>query len=283
MATKTRFLLCFVLVLGTLFCLLACGGKDDNSVPDAKTAETTDPSTSANMIHVPGGTFMMGSNEKEDDEQPVHQVTLSPFYIGKYEVTQAEWKEVMGRNPSFSKGDNLPVEQVSWFDAVDYCNKRSVKEGLTPCYSGSGDNISCDWGANGYRLPTEAEWEHAARGGNKSQGYAYSGSNDIGSVAWYWLNSDIETHEVGTKAANELGIYDMSGNVFEWCWDWYAFGYYAQGPGRNPKGAGSGSGRVLRGGYFGNDAYSCTVSYRGNYGATDSSDAIGFRICRVSP
>ena len=281
MATKTRFLLCFVLVLGTLFCLLACGGKDDNSVPDAKTAETTDPSTSANMIHVPGGTFMMGSNEKEDDVQPVHQVTLSPFYIGKYEVTQAEWKEVMGRNPSFSKGDNLPVENVSWFDAVDYCNKRSVKEGLTPCYSGSGDNISCDWEAKGYRLPTEAEWEYAARGGNKSQGYAYSGSNDIGSVAWYWDNSDSRTHEMGTKAANELGLHDMSGNVAEWCWDWYAEDYYAQSPGRNPKRAGSGSYRLLRGGDWGYNAYHCRVAYRclgipylcySNY---------GFRLCRA--
>jgi len=200
------------------------------------------------LVYVEGGSFQMGSNDGGSDEKPVHQVTVSSFYIGKYEVTQKEWQEVMGSNPSNWKGDNLPVEQVSWYDAVDYCNKRSRKEGLTPCYSGSGSNITCNWSANGYRLPTEAEWEYAARGGNKSKGYKYSGSNDVGAVAWYDGNSGNKTHEVGTKAANELGIHDMSGNVWEWCWDWYNSGYYAKSPGSDPKGPGSGSSRVLRGG-----------------------------------
>ena len=191
----------------------------------------------------------MGSNDGDSDEKPVHQVTVSSFLIGKYEVTQAEWKEVMGSNPSNWKGDQLPVESVSWYDAVDYCNKRSIKEGLTPCYSGSGAGITCNWNANGYRLPTEAEWEYAARGGKHSKGYKYSGSNDIGSVAWYDGNSGSKTNRVGTKAANELGLHDMSGNVAEWCWDWYDAKYPSKmAEFNNPRGPSGGSLKVIRGG-----------------------------------
>ncbi|MDI9529909.1 MAG: formylglycine-generating enzyme family protein [Candidatus Cloacimonadota bacterium] len=232
-------------------------------------------------VYVEGGSFMMGSIHGSKDEKPVHQVTVSPFWIGKYEVTQAEWKEVMDSNPSNWKGDQLPVEQVSWYDAVDYCNKRSIKEGLTPCYSGSGKSITCDWTANGYRLPTEAEWEFAARGGVKSKGYIYSGSNSINSVAWYWDNARKRTHEVGTKDANELGIYDMSGNVYEWCWDWYAKSYYAKSPGLDPRGAGKGSYRGLRGGSWNNFDYYCRVAYRFNNNPDDRYYNIGFRVSRA--
>ncbi len=236
------------------------------------------------MILVEGGSFQMGSNDGESDEKPVHQVTVSSFFIGKYEVTQKEWQEVMGSNPSYFKGDNFPVDEVSWYDALVYCNKRSVKEGLTPCYSISGssdpnrwgsvptsdnstwNSVTCNWSANGYRLPTEAEWEYTARGGNKSKGYKYSGSNDPGSVAWYADNSGSKTHSVGGKQANELGIYDMSGNVWEWCWDWHDSSYYSKSESRDPRGSGSGSYRSLRGGSW--DYYSnfCRVSYR-NYGS----------------
>lgn len=241
------------------------------------------------MIFVEGGSFMMGSNDGESNEKPVHQVKVSSFLIGKYEVTQKEWAEVMGSNPSNWKGDNLPVEQVSWYQAVDYCNKRSRKEGLQPCYSISGNTapaywsqgkVDCDWSANGYRLPTEAEWEYAARGGNKSKGYKYSGSNDIGSVAWYGSNSGSKTQIVGTKQPNELGIHDMSGNVWEWCWDWYDSGYYGKSQSSDPIGAGSGSFRVLRGGswfYYG--SY-CRVAFRcNNYSV--SYDYYGFRVSRA--
>ncbi|MDR2923307.1 MAG: formylglycine-generating enzyme family protein, partial [Treponema sp.] len=191
----------------------------------------------ANFVRVEGGTFQMGSNSGNDDEKPVHTVTVKSFSIGKYEVTQKEWYEVMGSNPSYFKGDNRPVECVSWYDAVEYCNKRSEKEGLTPAYtidkSGKDPNntngdddikwlVRRNRNANGYRLPTEAEWEYAARGGNGSPGnYTYSGSNTAGEVAWYSSNSGGSTHDVGTRAANNLGIHDMSGNVYEWCWDWY--------------------------------------------------------------
>ncbi|MDP3115426.1 MAG: bifunctional serine/threonine-protein kinase/formylglycine-generating enzyme family protein, partial [Candidatus Cloacimonadaceae bacterium] len=223
---------------------------DPVSVPETEIGDTS-------MIFVQGDSFKMGSNDGESVEKPVHQVTVSSFYIGKYEVTQKEWTAVMGSNPSYWKGDNLPVERVSWYDAIDYCNKRSLKEGLKPCYSIGGNTkpsswssgtIACDWTANGYRLPTEAEWEYAARGGNKSKGYDYSGSNDINTVAWHYDNSGNKTRDVGTKSANELGIHDMSGNVWEWCWDWYDEEYYGKSPSSDPRGASSGDYRVLRGG-----------------------------------
>ncbi len=200
------------------------------------------------MVLVPAGMFMMGSNNGDSDEKPPHRVTISkPFYIGKYEVTQAEWESVMGHNPSNWKGDNLPVECVIWEDAVDYCNKRSESEGLTPCYNGDGSTIYCDFSANGYRLPTEAEWEWAARGGGKGLHYEYSGNNDADAVAWYYYNSGRKTHPVGQKQANSLGLYDMSGNVCEWCWDWYKDSY-DRGYQIDPVGAASGACRILRGG-----------------------------------
>jgi formylglycine-generating enzyme required for sulfatase activity len=229
------------------------------------------------MVFVKGGTFQMGSNSGDSDENPVHTVTVSDFYIGKYEVTQKEWKEVMGNN---RKGDNLPVEQVSWYDAVEFCNKKSRKEGLTPCYSGSGKNITCNFNANGYRLPTEAEWEYAARGGNKSRNYKYSGSNTIGDVAWYQSNSGSKTHPVGKKQANELGLYDMSGNVWEWCWDWY--GNYSSSSQTNPRGASYGSNRVFRGGSWYYNAFSCRVADRLNRNPGSSGNFIGFRLVRDS-
>jgi formylglycine-generating enzyme required for sulfatase activity len=245
-----------------------------------------------NFILVEGGTFHNGTSN----------VTISSFYIDKYELTQAEYQAVMGSNPAsgYGVGSNYPVYYVSWFNAIEYCNRRSVLEGLTPCYSYSTygtnpddwpsgwntsysnhTNVNCNWTANGYRLPTEMEWMFAAKGGNQSQGYTYSGSNTIGDVAWYSSNSGRRTHDVGEKTANELGTFDMSGNVFEWCWDIY--GSYPSGSQTNPTGANSGSDRVLRGGCWSFNAGSCTVSYRGNLYATDSSSIIGFRCVRVSP
>lgn len=249
-----------------------------------------------NFVFVQGGTFSR-QNEDGSYPNPPVMVTLSSFYIDKYEVTQTEFQAVMGFNPSnFSGNPNRPVEQVRWTNAIEYCNRRSMQEGLTPCYSyGSygtdpdnwpedwviGDNsISCNWSANGYRLPTEMEWMFAAKGGNQSQGYTYSGSNDIYAVAWYNGNSGFTTHTVGTKAPNELGTFDMSGNVWEWCWDIY--GSYPTGSQTNPTGPTSGSHRVGRGGAFHIDADYCTVSYRNFSSATVSYGYIGFRICRTS-
>ena len=206
---------------------------------------------SIDMVKVEAETFMMGAtsemkdsyDDPDSDEKPVHQVTLTnDYYMGKYEVTQALWQAVMGSNPSNFKGDNLPVEEVSWNDCQEFISKLNSLTGRK------------------FRLPTEAEWEYAARGGKKSRSYQYSGSSNISDVAWYDGNSVNKTHPVGTKQANELGIYDMTGNVWEWCSDWY--GFYSSSSQTNPTGADSGSSRVFRGGsWYGNARY-CRLSFR---------------------
>lgn len=211
------------------------------------------------MVFVEGGTFQMGSSSGDDDEKPVHSVTLSSFNIGKYEVTQAQWKAVMGSNPSnFSGCDNCPVESVSWNDVQDFFRKLNAQTGKN------------------YRLPTEAEWEYSAKGGKQSRGYTYSGSNDLGAVAWYTENSGSKTHAVGGKQANELGIYDMTGNVMEWCSDRY--GNYSSYSETNPTGASSGQYHVLRGGNWDKNANHCRAACRfSNYSDGRYSDR-GLRL-----
>jgi formylglycine-generating enzyme required for sulfatase activity len=188
----------------------------------------------------------------------------------------------MGNNPSYYKGDNRPVDSVSWYDAVSFCNKLSEREGLTPCYNINGANTTCNWSATGYRLPTEAEWEYAAKGGNRSKGLEYAGSDDLNTVAWYYDNSGIKTHIVGSKQSNELGLCDMSGNVWEWCWDWYDSNYYVSSPGTNPKGPESGAYRLPRGGGYQSTDPSCRSATRyfphGN--PEFNNGHIGLRLCR---
>ncbi|MDE5610779.1 MAG: SUMF1/EgtB/PvdO family nonheme iron enzyme [Odoribacter sp.] len=222
---------------------------------------------SFDMVYVQGGTFRMGASEDDDEaldwEKPVHEVTLSDYYIGKYEVTQGLWKAVMGENPSyFQKGNNYPVECVSWNDIQTFLTKLSELTGKK------------------YVLPTEAQWEYAARGGAKSQGYKYSGGNDIDEVAWYWGNSEekYSTSPVGLKKANELGIYDMSGNVWEWCQDWYSSNYYANSPQTDPAGPETGSRRVGRGGSWNHGAQDCRVSYRYDNRPDVRYIGLGFRV-----
>lgn len=225
----------------------------------------------------------MGSDTGEFDEKPVHQVTVSSFMIGKYEVTQEQYKQVMGTNPSkFSSGTKAPrrpVEQVSWYEAVAFCNRLSELEGLKKVYAINGTDVKGDFSWNGYRLPTEAEWEYAARGGSQSQGYTYSGSNDAGSVAWHDGNSGNTTHPVGTNAPNELGLYDMSGNVWEWCWDWYKGGYEAL-PQRDPIGVSSGGPRVNRGGSWNNSFNNLRSTKRNGNSPSLRYDILGFRLLR---
>ena len=252
------------------------------------------------LIFVQGGTYDMGSNYGEEEEQPVHQVRVSSFYIAKYVVTQAEFAQYMQPQYDWESevglGDNYPAYNVSWYDAIQYCNLRSLAEGLVPCYTIAGstnpdnwgsvprdgndtwDAVSCNFGANGYRLPTEAEWEFAARGGVKTQGCNYSGSNDPGSVAWYNENSGYKFQIVGTKAANELGLYDMSGNISELCWDWHSFSYYSSSPKNNPTGPTTGDVRLLRGGNYLDNAVYCRVSSRRFIPPFDG--LFGFRLCR---
>jgi TonB family protein len=210
------------------------------------------------MVFVEGGTFQMGSNFGEEDEKPVHSVTLSSFKIGKYEVTQEQWKAVMGSVPSYSVGcDNCPIETVSWNDVQLYISKLNNQTGKY------------------YRLPTEAEWEFAARGGIHSREFTFSGSNNIGAVAWFADNTGKE-HDVGGKQANELGIYDMSGNVWEWCSDWYgSYGSYNQ---TNPRGASSGEERVLRGGGFYNESGLCRSTNRNGFMQDGYEIGSGFRL-----
>ena len=238
--------------------------------------------TTPQMIEVTGGSFQMGSTDGLPDEKPVHTVTVSSFLIGKCEVTQKEWMEVMGSNPSHWTGDDLPVENVTWYEAVEYCNRLSSREGLNPCYSGSGESISCDWSANGYRLPTEAEWEFAARGGNLSNHSEFSGSGTIGSVAWYESNSSDRTHSVGSKRENVLGIHDMTGNVIEWCWDRFGKTYYNNSPELDPHGVGAGPDRVLRGGAWNLEPNNCRVAFRSNKRPHDNDNYRGFRLARAN-
>ena len=218
------------------------------------------------MVMVEGGTFTMGATSEQgsdawSEETPTHRVTLSDYMIGKTEVTQEQWEAVMGSNPSNFKGSNLPVEQVSWFDCQEFIKKLNSLTGLS------------------FRLPTEAEWEFAARGGAKSRGYKYSGSNDINSVAWYYGNafaSETETHTVATKAPNELGLYDMSGNVLEWCSDRY--GDYSSSHQINPAGPSTGSSRVNRGGSWLNSARDCRVSNRYGHKRSIGDCNLGLRL-----
>lgn len=241
-----------------------------------------------NMVHVFGGSSSSITNGTANGTWSV-----SDFSISQYEVTQAQYVVIMGENPSSFKGDlNRPVVNVSWYDVVEFCNKLSAITGKTPAYTYAGygtdpaawpagwkdvynnNNISCDWTASGYRLPTEAEWEWAARGGNQSLGYTYAGSNTEGDVAWYTGNSSNTTHAVGTKASNELGLYDMSGNVWEWCWDWDG----ASMTGTDPVGAASGTYRVARGGCWMYDADYLRVAYHGSHYPDYRGNLFGFRL-----
>ena len=213
------------------------------------------------MVAVQGGVFLMGATEEQGDdakdvEKPVHQVLFDGFYIGKYQVTEAQWQAVMGRRPYL--GGDYPVDRVNWYDVIQFCEKLSQMTGKK------------------YRLPTEAEWEYAARGGQQSNGTKYAGSNTVGDIAWYNGNSGNQTHPVGQKQPNELGLYDMSGNVWEWCSDW--FWSYSSTPSVNPPGPSSGTHRMCRGGSVYGDVVDCRVSIRSAYKPEELYYGLGFRL-----
>jgi formylglycine-generating enzyme required for sulfatase activity len=261
-----------------------------------------------NMVMLDAGSFVMGRTvgAGDADELPVHSVTLSAFYIGKYEVTQAEWFATMGNNPSNFLGDNnRPVEQVSFYQVLVYCNTRSMDEGLTPAYTLNNSTNPANWGsipvansaiwntitcsltANGYRLPTESEWEYAARGGTNTPDFLYAGSDTVANVSWYNVNAVSTTHPVGQKTANGIGAFDMSGNVQEWVWDWY--GTYTSASATNPTGPASNVNdrHVIRGGSWDRTASDSRVVFR-NWGTPDkgmdrvSNSGLGFRVVRAA-
>ncbi len=251
--------------------LISC--KEESSSPAGSTHNVA-----SDMVLVAGGTFTMGDSSSVPFVLPRHSVTLDSFYIGKTEVTQGEWKSVMSTNPIYfrSVGEDAPVENVTWYDCISFCNKLSIREGKTPCYSVSGktdpaawpkdtatlNSVVCNFTAKGYRLPTEAEWEFAAKGGTLSKGFKFSGDSLVANSAWYFSNSGAKTHAAGTKTANELGLNDMSGNVWEWCWDWY--GAYSSAAQSNPRGPAVASKRILRGGSWDSDENNCRAYHRAN-------------------
>ena len=214
------------------------------------------------MALVQGGTFNMGTITSEDiDEKPMHSVTLHSYLLGKYEVTQKEWTEIMNNNPSYHTNcDDCPVEMVSWDDVQQYISKLNQKTGKT------------------YRLPTEAEWEFAARGGNNGHNYTYSGGENLQALGWYYENSKSTTMPAGRKQPNELGIFDMTGNVNEWCSDYYDPLYYNNSPENNPHGPDTGNGRVIRGGCFSDLAEYCTNTARNNDSSGRKKAVTGFRL-----
>ena len=217
-------------------------------------------------VHIDGGSFRMGSRQGENDEKPVHQVNLDDYEMCKYEITQKQWIALMGSNPSDNHGcPDCPVENITYHDALDFIEKLN------------------EVGPAKYRLPTEAEWEYAANGGSGQDDSRFSGGNEIYSLAWYQANSSGKTKPVGKKQPNGLGIYDMSGNVQEWCSDFYHPNYYRSSPSKNPKGPPSGSSRIIRGGAFNQSSVFCTV-YKRQYEMPDvRSSNIGFRLVKITP
>lgn len=262
--------------------------KSTNDNPFLVTKSAVQNGNIPRMIPIEGGEFLFGG------AQARCSVSLSNFVLSETPVTQRQYLYVMGNNPSKLRGDEKPVEMVNWCEAIIFCNMLSVMQGFSPCYSiGSVSDlrtfdaaspvwkrVSCNFMASGYRLPTEAEWEYAARGGKKCDSYKYAGSSDISQVAWYGENSDITTHVVGTKSPNSLGLYDMCGNVMEWCWDYYA-NEIPDANLTNPHGPQIGNLHVKRGGSWLDDEQQCTVFFRSGSASAGKSSSLGFRVCRT--
>ena len=287
---KNKF---FTTVVAFLFLLVVVVNATDfnRSLNDNKKN-----SKKTGMVFIKGGTFEMGDMfaEGEKNELPIHTVIVNDFYMGKCEVTQKEWMQIIGKdnNPSERKGELLPVEVVTWYDAVNFCNRKSKKEGLELCYTIDGKNVSCNFDANGYRLPTEAEWEYAAREGGKK--VRFGNGKNIADPAEINFESSLQYKkdysiagnfreriiEVGSFAPNSLGLYDMSGNVWEWIWDNYYSDYYKVSSIDNPKGSPNGSKGILRGGSFDSLPQYLRVTYRYILGAGSSDGSLGFRYVR---
>jgi formylglycine-generating enzyme required for sulfatase activity len=271
--------------------LAASGCRPSGTSPDvAQAPPTTVTKSGVKMVLIPAGSFQMGSRHGPEDEAPPHTVWVDAFLMDCYEVSQAEYEKLGAieafPNPSHFKGVDLPVEQVTWPQAARFCNARSRLEGLKPCYNE--DTAACDFAADGYRLPTEAEWEHACRAGTDTDYSFGSDVRKLGDFAWFADNSAKKTHPVGSKRPNAWGLYDMHGNVAEWCNDAYDKGYYKTSPERSPHGPADGKDYVLRGGSWKSapDALRSSSRLAESPGFSDAClarDAIGFRCVRKAP
>jgi len=266
-----------------ILCLsFSCGQSERTSDSNPVLGEVT-TQTGIPMIALAGGTFQMGIEAGVPDEVPVHEVTVGPFLMDKYEVTQERYESLMMSNPSHFKSSQNPVEQVRWSEAADYCNARSIQEGLQPCYDET--TFECNFDAGGYRLPTEAEWEFAARAGGWSYFDFGEDPRPLARFGYFSENSNNRTHPVGSLRANRWGFYDLFGNVAEWCNDRYGKDYYSSSPKENPRGPEEGNTRVLRGGSWSSAWESCRGTARSydDPGITDAcfaKDTYGFRCVR---
>jgi formylglycine-generating enzyme required for sulfatase activity len=273
-----------VLLLATL--LGACSREPvapDKPQAKAETNKSPSTATASEMVSIPSGQFTMGNNDGPIDAKPAHAVKIDALVMDPHEVTQELYERIMGSNPSRRKNPKNPVEQVTWAAAVKFCNARSEREGLTPCYDPK--TWACNFSANGYRLPTEAEWEYACRAGSATQYYFGDASEELKGYGWFESNSGSAPHPVAQRKPNAWGLFDMSGNVWEWCNDFYGAKYYKSSPVDNPRGPTEGEKRVLRGGAWSSSAENCTAFVRNcdEAGATDvclTMDSNGFRCVR---
>jgi formylglycine-generating enzyme required for sulfatase activity len=260
--TVVMFSLCHALALSAAETKTTIGKTATKAKETVQPKQLTDPATGMELVLVKGGCFAMGG-DGADNEKPIHEVCVADFYLGKYEVTQSQWTSLMGNNPSrfAGCGPSCPVESVSWSDVQNFLRSISEKSGKT------------------YRLPTEAEWEYAARSGSAADLWAGTGDEArLGEYAWYGKNANETTHKAGQKKANAMGLYDMGGNVWEWCQDWYGEGYYKESPPNSPAGPEQGASRVIRGGSYENEAVNLRGANR-NDAPADTKDAnLGFRV-----
>ena len=271
-------------VLALVACMLAgCRRQQGKAPPVVRT------SSGVEMVLVPGGRFVMGSHRTDETDETAHRVYVSCFYVDRREVTQEQYEKLMGKNPSRWKGKDHPVEQIRWADAARYCNARSRAEGLEPAYDPK--TWKCSFDADGYRLPTEAEWEYAARAGTQMAYFFGTGPSQLARHAWFKDNADRGPRAVGRKRPNAWGLHDVYGNVWEWCNDYYAEGYYRESPERDPTGPAAGKTRVVRGGCWNSRPNQCRSAYRYNEdpGYTDVCFArdvhgfVGFRCVKRGP
>jgi formylglycine-generating enzyme required for sulfatase activity len=278
-----------LLLLFTLALLAGCDRKASSGSAKSQDAAVSAPqknqstevagsgavaTNATEMVKIPGGKFIMG--DKDEVDAPPHEVVVGSFFMDRHLVTQEQFQKVMGANPSRWKGEKNPVEQLRWSDAVKFCNKRSELEGLQPCYDLK--TLQCNFDANGYRLPTEAEWEYACRAGTTTPYFFGDGPAKVGDYAWFEKNSGGHPRPVGQKQPNPWGLYDIAGNVWEWCNDFYKVDYYQESPRENPRGPNEGQNKVLRGGAWRFSAENCRSGYRYNENPGQSDVCFGYDI-----